>query len=74
MILELQNKEYCSKNFGIQHPLLEKDSTKIKDDKGHLRYWTKFKVGGFFVCSQWWKEKNSLYDSLIAQWLCNLTK
>lgn len=73
-ILNLQEKKYCTKNFGIQYPLLKKDSTKITDECGHLRYWSKFKVDKFFVCSQWWKDKFNLYDSRIAQWLCGLTK
>lgn len=74
MISQLQNKKYCREIFGIQFPLLEVSSTKIKDSKGHLRYWKKFKVDKFFVCSQWWKENFSLYDSRIAHWLCDLTK
>ena len=74
MISLLQNKKYSTNNFGIQYSLLEKDSAKIKDDQGNLRYWKKFKVGKFFVCSQWWKDKFDLYDSLIAQWLCSLVK
>ena len=74
MISQLQNKNYSTNNFGIQYPLLEISSAKIRDNKGHLRYWTRFKVGKYFVCSQWWKDNFSLHDSLIARWLRSLVK
>lgn len=70
----LQSKQYCIETFDIYYPLLEKNSSNLKDADGHARYWMKFNAGGFYVCSQWWKEKYAVYDDKIAKWLMNLGK
>ena len=73
-IIRMQDLKYSQNAFGIQHPLLEKDSQKIVDGAGHLRYWSSFRAGGFYVCSQWWKGLFSSYESKIAEWLIGLEK
>ena len=69
----LQNAEYCKSTLSLSFPLLEKDKLKVFPD-GHRRYWAKFKVGGFYVCNDWWKEKFNIYDIKIASWLVSLEK
>ena len=70
----LQNKQYCIETFDIYYPLLEKKSSNLKDRDGHARYWTKFQVENFYVCSQWWKAKSETYDCKIKKWLISLEK
>lgn len=72
-IKRLQNKEYCDQTFNIKFPLLESDSRKITIS-GHTRYWTNFRVSGFYVCSQWWKQLFDTYDKRLADWLRKLEK
>ena len=69
----LQNAEYCKSTLNLSFPLLEKDKFKVFPD-GHRRYWAKFKVGGFYVCNDWWKDKFNTYDMKIASWLVSLEK
>lgn len=71
-IILLQDKKYSTDSFNIQFPLLEKNYEKTTDNKGNSRYWTKFRINNFYVCSQWWKQHFHIYDRLIAQWLINL--
>lgn len=70
-IKRLQDKSYSQQNFGIQHPLLQKE-WKNCVISGHSRYWSSNKIGGFYVCSQWWKGKTDLYDEKLADWLKTL--
>ena len=74
----LQDKKYSKETFGIQYPLLAKNYIDIfeetKDGKKYARYWQKFNVNKFYVCSQWWLNNFDSYDKLIAQWLINLEK
>ena len=71
----LQDKEYSKHTFKIQYPLLERDFAKTKDDTGHSRYWTRdFRLGNFYVCSQWWKQYFDIYDEKIANWLIGLRR
>lgn len=71
-ILLLQDKSYSQRIFDIQFPLLEKNHSNTIDNTGHSRYWENFRVNGFYVCSQWWKQKFDTYDRLIANWLISL--
>ena len=78
-ITRLQDEEYCKKTFSLQFSLLQKDWNKcvfVTKDTGkvHIRYWSNFKAGGFYVCSQWWKAHFSEYDRKIASWLVYLEK
>ena len=72
----LQDKKYCQNTFGISYPLLEKDKGQTYDNKGRLRYWAEktFKIGEFYVCSQWEKKNFDTYDRKIASWLASLEK
>ena len=71
-IMLLQDKQYSQKVFDIQFPLLEKNHANTIDNTGHSRYWSNFRVDGFYVCSQWWKQKFDIYDRMIASWLVSL--
>lgn len=71
-IMLLQDKQYSQNVFDIQFPLLEKNHANIIDNAGHSRYWENFRVDGFYVCSQWWKQKFDTYDRMIASWLVSL--
>ena len=71
-IMLLQDKQYSQKVFDIQFPLLEKNHANTIDNTGHSRYWSNFRVDGFYVCSQWWKQKFDIYDRVIASWLLSL--
>ena len=76
----MQDLGYCSHIFGISYPVLQKEWNKClykskTTGKIHSRYWgpdSSKKIGGFYICSQWWKEKFSEYDEKIAAWLCSL--
>jgi hypothetical protein len=66
----LQTREYSKKTFGIEFPLLERNSLNIMDAKGHPRYWTGHQFGGmYFACSQWWKQKMSIYEPRFESWI-----
>lgn len=71
-IIRMQDLRYCQRTFGIQHPLLEKDARNTIDNAGHSRYWSNFRAGGFYVCSQWWKGLFTRYEQGIATWLIGL--
>ncbi len=69
-IERLKNKEYCSKIFFLQFPLLREISEGYKDSSGRGRYWSREIFGGnFYVCSQWWKQYHSIYLKKISYWL-----
>ena len=76
-INRLQDTDYSKQTFGIQYPLLQKEWKDCLDGTGKARYWgdspTK-KIGGFYVCSQWWKQSFTIYDTKIAEWLKTLEK
>ena len=74
MILQLQNKEYCTIAFGINYPLLEQDINKIKP-AGKARYYTTFKLQNkYYVCKEWWKEKFPVYERKLEEWVNKITK
>lgn len=68
----LQDKHYSKDVFFINFPLLEKNHVNTIDKTGHLRYWENFRVDGFYVCSQCWKNSFDKYDEKIATWLIGL--
>lgn len=74
MILQLQNKEYCTIAFGINYPLLEQDINKIKP-AGKARYYTTFKLQNkYYVCKEWWKENFPIYERKLEEWVNKIAK
>ncbi len=63
----LHDLEYSKKTFGIAYALFvdEKWQTKFK---GRDRYW-QTPIGGYYICSQWWLDRDNEYDSNIKRWL-----
>ena len=70
-IHRLQDKSYCRKTCYLEFPLLAKEWKNCTDPTGHVRYWVD-KIGGFYVCSQWWKQRFPIYEQRIADWLKEL--
>lgn len=73
-ISRLQDFRYCQNTFGIHFPLLQKKWSNCVIS-GHSRYWGESpdkQIGGFYVCSQWWKQLLNTYDEKIAAWLIKL--
>ena len=69
------NKDYCSKTFDIQFPIIQDDETKLTDKKGHSRYWQKEVFGNkYYVCSQWQKHKEKIYSKKISEWIKKIGK
>ena len=69
-IKHLQTKEYSKKTFGLEMPLLEKNSSKLRDANGTARYWIKTPIGGgFYACSQWWRAHLNRYEPKFASWI-----
>lgn len=68
LIEQLQSLNYCKNVFELQLPLLELNY-KNTIISGHSRYWKNFKVGQYYVCSQWWKEKEKTYDKKLKIWV-----
>lgn len=66
-LYRLHDIEYSKKTFGIGHAILV-DRQKDTIISGHSRYW-QTKIGDFYICSQWWKEKDNEYDQNIKIWL-----
>lgn len=69
LLQSMQQSEYSKKTFGIAYPLLTISSAEIYDSRGHARYWLHFKLGGrYYVCSQWWREKEDEYQQKLYAW------
>lgn len=68
ILKELQDKEFCKKTFGLNFSLLEENNRKTIVS-GHSRYYKNFKIGKYFLCSQWWKEKEFIYTKNIYSWI-----
>ena len=66
-IYRLHDLDYSKRTFGVGHAMLV-DSQKDTKISGHDRYW-QTSIGGYYICSQWWKEKDQEYDLNIRQWL-----
>jgi len=72
---ELENmkkKDYCAKTFGISYPLIQDDNTKLVDSTGKSRYWSKIIFGEYYVCSQWWKQKEEIYKNKLSRWIIKI--
>ena len=72
-IINMLNKDYCEKTFGINYPIIQVDENKLKDDKGHSRYWKNeiAEIHGktYYACSQWWKQKEVIYKKKLSEWI-----
>lgn len=73
-IEKLQKFDYSKETFGLQYALFQKNWKDCLDNTGKARYWAK-KIGIFFVCSQWRKEKVvPVYEDKFAEWLKYLSR
>ena len=66
-ICRLHDIEYSKKTFGVGHAMLV-DTQKETIISGHGRYW-QTPIGGYYICSQWWKANEQEYDINIRRWL-----
>lgn len=66
-IFYLHDKEYCKKNFDIAFALFVDDYENTIISR-HPRYYSD-RIGGYYVCSQWWKDKFGIYERDIKRWL-----
>lgn len=73
-IENLKDLEYSKRTFGISHALLKEDYYDIFDNAGHARYWTRYQIKGFYVCSQWWRMNFPIYERKVAEWIVKLSK
>ena len=67
-LYRLHDLDYSKKTFGINYAMLVDSERSITDPAGHARYWKK-KIGNYFVCSQWWLDRNDEYEHNIKRWL-----
>ena len=63
----LHDAGYSKKTFGVGCAMLV-DNQKETIISGHSRYWQS-PIGGFYICSQWWKSNEQEYDFNINRWL-----
>jgi hypothetical protein len=69
-IVNMLDKNYCNKTFGITFSIIQYDKNKLVDGEGHSRYWSREIFGGkYYACSQWWKEKESIYREKLSNWI-----
>lgn len=59
----LHDKEYSKLVFGIGLPFFV-DSQRDTIVSGHTRYWQE-PIGSYYVCKEWWKEKDKEYETKI---------
>jgi len=71
-IKKMLEKDYCIRTFGIAFPIIQDDINKLTDRKGHSRYWAREKIGNFYMCSQWWREKEDIYRKKISKWIIKI--
>ena len=71
-IKNMLDKDYCIKTFGIRYPIIQDDKNKLVDDKGHNRYWSKEKIGDYYICSQWWKSSEEIYRKKLSRWIIKI--
>ncbi|MCY4160249.1 MAG: hypothetical protein OXE77_00100 [Flavobacteriaceae bacterium] len=55
---DLQDREYCKKTFKVQCEVLRPSSQSRKDNKGHYRYYKDEIFPGYWLTSQWNKNKH----------------
>jgi hypothetical protein len=70
-IRNMLEKDYCIKTFGIAFPIIQNDPNKLLDRKGHSRYW-KERIGNYYICSQWWKQKENMYRKKLSKWIMKI--
>ena len=63
----LHDKDYCKQRFGIQFAMFV-DTQRETIFSGRSRYWQK-PIGKYYVCSQWWKEREKEYEANLIMWL-----
>jgi hypothetical protein len=74
-ISRLLTKDYSKHTFGLEMPLLETDTNKLRDGGGQARYWVKATFGGrYYVCSQWWKQHLGTYEPRFAAWIRHIVE
>lgn len=66
-IYRLHDVEYSKKTFGVKHAMFV-DTQNETIVSGHDRYW-QTPIGGYYICSQWWKTSEQEYDFNIRRWL-----
>jgi hypothetical protein len=74
-IRKMLDNDYSKETFGLSLPILQNDKTKLKDEHGHNRYWLREIFGNrYYVCSQWWKDHESMYSSKLSEWIKKIAK
>jgi hypothetical protein len=69
-MLNKGDKRYCNETFGIGFPIIQNDKNKLTDNAGHSRYYSREIFGDeYYVCSQWGKNKEQIYQSKLADWI-----
>lgn len=56
--------------LGLQYALFVRTSQE-RFVSGHSRYWAK-PIGGYYVCSEWWKDNIPIHREKFAAWLKTL--
>ena len=72
----LMESEYCKSELGLNIgnlPLLRR-AQDGRDISGHGRYWKDVYGGGFYVCSQWWKEHHAHNAESLRRWVKRLVE
>jgi len=74
-ISNLHSLEYSKKTFGIEYSLICDHEKETRDRTGHSRYWRNWKLKDkYYVCSEWWKDKERKYHENINAWIKHLLK
>jgi hypothetical protein len=71
---KLYDKQYCKETFHIEYPLIVDDESKTFDNSGRSRYWRTYKIGGHYVCSEWWKQFFPLYEHAWTNYIEYIAK
>lgn len=71
-IRKLHDKQYSKDTFDIAYPLLCDRQAEAIDEKGHYRYWRNWRLQNYYVCSQWWKDSQYIYQEKINAWMSRL--
>lgn len=66
----LQTKAYSKRTLGLEMPLIETDTNKLRDGGCTSRYWVKEIFDNrYYICSQWWKQNLVIYEPKFADWI-----
>ena len=70
---DLQDNEYCKSSLGLQigNFALIRRIEEGRIINGHGRYWAD-RYGGFYVCSQWWKQHHHANAQSLLAWVEDL--